>query len=206
MILKAISSAGKICGFLSGIFDFRGKCWYLRYIFQRYCITAHYRRHFRYFGKNSLLAPGAVINRPGNIAVGNGSSILRNCVLEVCRLDGCIEIGDGVSLGEYIHITAAGKISIGNHVLTGRFVLITDNSHGSCETREELMVPPLERPVAARGDVVIGNNVWIGDKVSILPGVHIGDGCVIGANSVVTKDIPAYCIAVGNPCRIVKQR
>ena len=57
-----------------------------------------------------------------------------------------------------------------------------------------------------KGDTVIGNDVWIGKNVTILPGVHIGDGAIIGANSVVTKDIPAYHIAGGNPCKIIRKR
>ena len=57
-----------------------------------------------------------------------------------------------------------------------------------------------------KGDTVIGNDVWIGQNVTILPGVHVGDGAIIGANSVVASDIPPYTVAVGNPCRVVKKR
>ena len=57
-----------------------------------------------------------------------------------------------------------------------------------------------------KGDTVIGNDVWIGQNVTIMPGVHIGDGAIIGTNSTVAKDVPAYSIAVGNPCRVVKKR
>lgn len=57
-----------------------------------------------------------------------------------------------------------------------------------------------------KGDTVVGNDVWIGQNVTVMPGVHIGDGAVIAANSVVTKDIPPYHIAGGNPCRIIKKR
>lgn len=57
-----------------------------------------------------------------------------------------------------------------------------------------------------KGDTVVGNDVWIGQNVTVMPGVHIGDGAIIGANSVVASDIPAYCIAVGNPCRVIKKR
>ena len=57
-----------------------------------------------------------------------------------------------------------------------------------------------------KGDTVIGNDVWIGQNVTILPGIHIGDGAIIGANSVVSKDVPAYAISAGNPCRVKKYR
>ena len=57
-----------------------------------------------------------------------------------------------------------------------------------------------------KGDIIIGNDVWIGQNVTVMPGVHIGDGAIIAANSVVAKDVPAYCIAGGNPCKIIKKR
>ena len=57
-----------------------------------------------------------------------------------------------------------------------------------------------------KGDTVIGNDVWIGQNVTIMPGVKVGDGCIIGTNAVVAKDIPPYSIAVGNPARVIKRR
>lgn len=57
-----------------------------------------------------------------------------------------------------------------------------------------------------KGDTVVGNDVWIGQNVTVLPGVHIGDGAIIAANSVVAKDIPPYCIAAGNPCNVIRRR
>lgn len=65
--------------------------------------------------------------------------------------------------------------------------------------------PPMEK-MPYKGDTVIGHDVWIGQNVTVLPGVHIGSGAIIGANSVVASDIPAYTIAVGNPCRVIKDR
>ena len=61
------------------------------------------------------------------------------------------------------------------------------------------------RPVVSKGSVIIGNNVWIGDKATILPNVTIGDGAVIAANSVVTKDVPAYSVVAGNPAKVIKE-
>lgn len=57
-----------------------------------------------------------------------------------------------------------------------------------------------------KGDTVVGNDVWIGQDVTVMPGVHIGDGAIIAAESVVTRDIPAYHIAGGNPCRVIRKR
>lgn len=114
-----------------------------------------------------------------------------------------LHIGNGCVFGQYNHITAVNRIIIGDNLLTGRFVLISDNTHGGMSVGE-LKIHPSARPVQSKGEVVIGNNVWIADKVSILPGVNIGDGCVIGANSVVTHDIPPYSLAAGSPARILK--
>ncbi len=115
-----------------------------------------------------------------------------------------IEIGDHCNLGEYIHISCVDRITIGNNVLTGRWVTIIDNSHGSTSF-EEMIIPPTDRTLNIKGPVTIGENVWIGDKSTILSGVTIGQGSIIAANSVVTKDVPPYCVVAGNPARIIKQ-
>jgi virginiamycin A acetyltransferase len=69
----------------------------------------------------------------------------------------------------------------------------------------EKFTPTIEE-LPFKGDTVVGNDVWIGQNVTVMPGVQIGDGAIIAANSVVTKNIPAYCIAGGNPCKIIKKR
>lgn len=115
-----------------------------------------------------------------------------------------ISIGSYCSIRENCHITAINNISIGDHLLTGTNVLITDNSHGK-STREHMSLPFEERPLYSKGPVVIGNYVWLGNNVCVMPGVTIGDGAIVGANSVVTHDVPAYAVAAGIPARIVKQ-
>ena len=114
-----------------------------------------------------------------------------------------IEIGNNCIIGKNMHITAVGTIKIGNNVLTGRNCLITDNSHGYIN-REELDISPIERELSQK-DVVISDNVWMGENVCILPGVKIGVGAIIGAGSIVTKDVPDYCVVGGNPAKLLKQ-
>lgn len=114
-----------------------------------------------------------------------------------------ITIGSGCLIRRFAHITASRHIVIGDNLLTGTNVLITDNAHGHTDFAS-LRVPPTVRPVVSKGEVVIGNNVWLGNNVCILPGVHIGDGVVVGANSVVCHDLPAYCVAAGVPAVVIK--
>ena len=115
-----------------------------------------------------------------------------------------IIIGDDCSIGEYCHITAINKITIGDGLLTGRFVYIGDNAPGGLSW-EEASVPPIKRHLTSKGEIRIGNNVWIGDKVTILGGVTIGDNVIIGANSVVTHDVPSNSIVAGMPANVIKQ-
>lgn len=65
---------------------------------------------------------------------------------------------------------------------------------------------PKREDLPLKGDTVVGNDVWFGQNVTVLPGVHIGDGAIIGANSVVTKDVPPYAVVGGNPARLLRKR
>ena len=86
-------------------------------------------------------------------------------------------------------------------VMVASNVLVTNENHG---INPESTTPYMDQKLSAQ-DVKIGNGCWIGEKVSILSGVTIGEKCIIGAGSIVTKSIPSYSIAVGNPARIIKQ-
>ena len=115
-----------------------------------------------------------------------------------------ITIGNDCSIGAYNNITCINKIQIGDGFLSGKWVTITDNAHGSSDFKS-LMIFPSKRIITTKGTVIIGRNVWVGDKATILPGVKIGDCSIIAANSVVTKDIPSFCVAAGNPAKIIKE-
>lgn len=124
--------------------------------------------------------------------------------LYIQKLSPKLTIGSNCNFGAYNHITCTNEVTIGNNVLTGKWVTISDNSHGTTD-EESLKLPPVLRPIVSKGKVYIGNNVWIGDKATILAGVTIGDGAVIGANAVVTKDVPSLSVVVGNPAIIIRK-
>lgn len=164
------------------------------------------RRSFKCAGFIRVCPP-ITLKNPKCISLGDNVKIGSNAILTVWENSagdkGGIEIGNDCNLGENINVTSANHIKIGNNVLTGRWVTITDNNHGKTDI-DSLSLPPLSRQLVSKGPVIIGDSVWLGDKVVVLPGVTIGDGAVVAANSVVTKDIPSFCVAAGVPARIIK--
>ncbi|MDY5243429.1 MAG: acyltransferase, partial [Eubacterium sp.] len=113
-------------------------------------------------------------------------------------------IKNNVSITDRCIISAANRIEIGNGCLLGRDTFITDNSHGENISINELNISPHERNIFSKGTVIIGDNVWTGKNVCIMPNVKIGNGAIIGANSVVTHNIPPYSVAVGSPAKVIK--
>jgi virginiamycin A acetyltransferase len=109
------------------------------------------------------------------------------------------------------------KLVIGKFCAIGRGVEFVMNgaNHRMCSVTTypfnimgggwEKCTPRLD-DLPLKGDTVVGNDVWFGQNVTVMPGVHIGDGAIIAANSVVASDIPPYCVAGGNPCRIIRKR
>lgn len=176
---------------------------------KRQFITGFYKSSFKFFGSGSLLGINSTFINLNYITFGNNSSIGSNTTLSCYKekksnIKPEMIIGNGVSIGSDSHITCANRIIIGNNVLTGKRLLITDNAHGS-SNKSTLDIPPLKREIISNGPVIIKDNVWIGEKVSIMPNLEIGKGTIIAANSVVTKDIPAYSVAAGVPAKIIKQ-
>lgn len=179
--------------------------------FAKVLYTLYWKKKFSKIGKHSYIKPfGYFFTGTQYIAIGDNVIIGGGVQLTAWDIHGkhsfmpTITIGDGTNLGSNNHISAINEIRIGKNVLTGKNVLITDNSHGNVSSKE-LNIPPSKRTLYSKGKVIIEDNVWIGEKATILPNVRIGKSSIIGANSVVTKDIPPYCVACGNPARIIKQ-
>lgn len=169
--------------------------------------TGYRSRNFLYFGKTSKLGFSQhicgeeyIVVRE-NVIIGKANSLTAFPVNNKQKI--IIEIGDNCVLGQDCHITAAEGVFIGKGVRTGKSVLISDNAHGDSRIMEQMLMPPNERPLTTKGPIYIGDNVWIGEKAAILSGVKVGEGAIVGANSVVTHDVPPYTVVAGCPAKII---
>jgi len=157
--------------------------------------------------------PTAKIIGIPSIKIGENFYAGKNLWIEAIHLHGDtrftpqIIIKNNVSVNDSVHIAATKYVEIGNNVLMASNIYISDHNHGyyTGEMQSDPETPPNSRLVSCNKSVVIEDNVWLGEFVSVLPGVHIGRGCIIGSNSVVTKNIPAHSIAAGNPAIVVRQ-
>ncbi|MBX3395775.1 MAG: acyltransferase [Phycisphaerae bacterium] len=139
---------------------------------------AIYRMFFKRMGRHVTILEGAHFINPGQIEIGDNSGIGYECFLEAT---GPIRIGSWVRMGPRVSFFTT------NHQFGRRDVLIKHQGYSV-------------------GTIEVGDDAWLGANVTILSNVKIGRGAVIGAGSVVTKDIPEYAIAVGNPANVVKYR
>jgi lipopolysaccharide O-acetyltransferase len=144
-----------------------------------------------------------------NIEFGKNFTAGYHCRLETYAINKnkVLIIGKNVQINDFVHITAKESVIISDNVLIASKVFISDTSHGSYkggDADSDPRMAPKERKLIS-SPVFIGENVWIGEFVSILPGVRIGKSSIVGANSVVTKNIPDYCVAVGNPAKLIKK-
>jgi acetyltransferase-like isoleucine patch superfamily enzyme len=119
----------------------------------------------------------------------------------------CLTIGDRVQINDSVHIVASEQVVIGHDVLIASKVFISDLNHGSYgkdDIHHSPFTLPVDRPLSSK-PVIIEDRVWLGEFVCVLPGVTIGAGSIIGSMSVVTKNIPPNCIAVGSPAKVIKK-
>jgi len=137
------------------------------------------RRNLK-IGPRARISPNAVFSNPERISIGEALNLGARCYLWAGPRDGQIVIGDNVLFGPEVMVTAANY----------RF----NDGH------------PVTEQAMDEADVIIGNDVWLGTRVTVMPGVEIGSGAIVGAGSVVTKSIPPMAIAVGAPARVVGYR
>jgi acetyltransferase-like isoleucine patch superfamily enzyme len=156
------------------------------------CTTAKYRYLKRCVGKGTIVGVRTEIINSANVQIGD-HCLFQDAIYLLAGTDGSITIGPRAAINSFCRLFGHGSIEIGEDTQIGPGSLITTaehDCHGDLTTSSRR--------------VVIGKRVWIGANVTILPGVEIGDRAVIGAGSVVMKNIPARCVALGVPARVVK--
>ena len=160
-----------------------------------------------HFGKGSYIREHAQIGGGRHITLGSHTRISPYARL-MCferisgeKLDPKLIIGDNVFIGRNITISCSNHVEIGNDCLITGYCFICDSEHGmdpNCGMR-------YEQQKMIRKTTIIGNNVFLGEKVIVLPGVSLGNNCIVGAGSVVKDSFPDNCMIVGNPARCVKR-
>ena len=162
-------------------------------------------RSFKYFGPNVRVLFPDLLEGLKNISVGQDTVIQRHSFLATKQLPEQalapnLDIGKGCRFGRSNHIYACESVVIGDSVLTGSGVYISDNTH----CFEDPTIPIFNQKVIATGPITIGDGTWLANNVCVV-GVSVGKNCVIGANSVVLTNIPNFCVAVGSPAKIVSR-
>lgn len=159
------------------------------------------------FGKGSRLLKPYMLTNPDCIEMGENVFIRGYSRIEAIKSDGysiftpAIKIGNGAHIEQYFHVGACELVEIGENVLIASGVFISDHNHCFSDVNVAIKLQGVEKG----GKVIIEKNAWLGEGCAVLPGVTIGRNSIIGTNSVVTKDIPPYSIAVGIPAKVIKQ-
>ncbi len=163
-----------------------------------------------FFSKSRLIRIPFDIRNKSNIDLGIGLTTGVGCRIESfpnINSKIVLKFGKNVQINDYVHITAMNSVVIGDNVLLASKIYISDCTHGSyCGDQKDSNpdLSPVERELSFK-PVLIEDNVWLGEFVSVLPGVTIGKGTIVGANSVVSKSLPAHVIAVGIPAKPIKK-
>ena len=166
--------------------------------------AAFWKIRLKGFGWRSVLVKPLKVNGCKNIIIGDNVTIEYKTWLASVPLGESktseLVFEDGCKIGHFNHIYAIHSVVLHSNVMTADKVYISDNVH----VYESLDIPVMDQPVKDAGTVEIGEGSWLGENVCVI-GAKIGKHCVIGANSVVTKDIPDYCVAAGAPAKVIKQ-
>jgi acetyltransferase-like isoleucine patch superfamily enzyme len=153
--------------------------------------------------RSHIDSPAYVVGGKG-IRLGSRVQVWRNARLEALPTtagQGTITLEDDVMLQPYAHLAAVKSVQLGRGVMCGSHVYISDHDHDFANPDE----PAISNNRVIAAPVAIGDYTWLGENVVVLKGVEIGEHCVIGAGSIVTRSIPPYSVAVGAPARVVRR-
>ena len=171
---------------------------------ERWFERRKYCRLFRHFGVQSRVFKPLRLYCPENISIGENTYINNMAWLSAVPLTGSekcsLSIGNGCRVGDFCHLFATESVVIEDNVLIANNVYISDNLH----QYSDIDLPIYQQPIVQLAPVVVGEGSWLGEHVCVI-GASVGKHSVIGANAVVTKDIPDYCVAVGIPAHVIKR-
>jgi maltose O-acetyltransferase len=168
----------------------RGLCWLVYYWFARHLPRSHVKYSFgsrairSFVLKRLFKSFGRKVNIEPKVIFYNLSES---------------EIGDHSGIGMYSYV---GTVKIGRDVMIGEELIAISRNHEFSSTEIPMRLQGFQKDQP----ITIEDDVWVGTRVTILPGVTVGKGSIIGAGAVVTKDVPPYCIAAGNPAKIIRSR
>lgn len=141
----------------------------------------------------------------GRMRYGPGLTLGYGCRFDLGGEELTLTFGENCKVNDRVHIVAHESVAIGSNVLMASNIFISDTSHGSFRNDSSSPDEAPDGKALVTLPVLIGDNVWIGEGACILPGVSIGSGCTVGANSVVTKSFPANTVLAGSPARAIKR-
>lgn len=171
---------------------------------QNYCISEIFKNAYSLCLTKITWKEARLIRRPcymrgrNSIVGGKGLTTGYSCRFDLSGTENTLEIGENCEFGDNTHIVALHEVKIGKNVLLASKVFISDTNHGIYKglRQDSPFTRPNDRKLTYN-PVYIGDNVWVGENVVILAGSQIGDGCIIGANSVISGKIPSNSIVVG---------
>lgn len=159
---------------------------------------------FRYFGNNSIIKGPKKIWNKDCIEIGDNSFIAENSFLAISKIKNknpLFKIGNNCCVGANFFVACIDEIILEDNVLLSDRVFISDHIHNYTDTN----IPIMKQLLLPRGKVLIKQGSFIGINSVVMPGVTIGNNSVVGASSVVIKDVPDYCVVVGNPAHVIKR-
>ena len=164
--------------------------------------TFYYAARYHMFGSNLFVGLRSRVTGEGYIKLGKNVTVQSDCFIVTFPKNKGLIIGNNVIIGQFSRIGCKNSVIIKDNVFTGPNVFIADYNHNY----SNIKIPIREQDdVVYTEGVIIKRDTWIGTNVAIVGNVNIGKHCVIGANSVVTHNIPDYSVAVGCPARVIKR-
>ena len=176
--------------------NYFNRLWFLFYYYTN-------AKRFKKLACKTVIYRSVRIQGKKYISISNKTVIQRFgwlLALKIDNINPVLEIGENCAIGDFSHIAAVRKVIIEDNVLIANKVYISDNVH----TFEDVNKPIMNQQVAFKKEVIIRSGAWLGENVCVIA-ANVGKNSVIGANSVVTKDIPDFCIAVGCPAKVIKK-